>query len=153
MLLEKLQAISEKEKKRRQEAITYLEQITEAIAEPLSELFGKELPDSLATKAMWIPTFDKETNEYSFKTTTLYFRYGAHHGQYDTDDPGFYIHPEVLFWGDNLTEVKGSTFWQSVKQIADCLTNYLPGYIEKHDKSRDSRLEHLQKITEYIKQN
>jgi hypothetical protein len=148
MLLEKLQAISEKEKKRRAQAVECIEQITEAIAGPLNELFGKELPD--ATKAMWIPTFDKETNEYSFKTTTLYFRYGAHHGQYDTDDPGFYINPEVLFWGDNLTEVKGSTFWQSVKQVSDWLTNYLPGYIEKHDKSRDSRLQYLQDIAGYI---
>jgi hypothetical protein len=155
MLLEKLQRISEKEKKRRQDAIKYLEQITDAIAEPLGELFG-QLPDGdieqTSTEAVWVPRFNKESGEYSFRVTRLYFRYGMHYGQDAREYPGFYINPGCLFWGEDLTKVKGTLFWEAVKQICDWLTNYLPGYIEKHDKSRDDRFAHLKNITEYIKQ-
>ncbi len=153
MLLEKLQAISEKEKKRRAQAVECIERITEAITEPLAELFG-QLPDGdieqSGTEAVWVPRFNKESGEYSFRVTRLYFRYGMHYGDEAREHPGFYINPQYLFWGDDLTDVKGAAFWEAVKQICDWLTNYLPGYIGKHDKSRDSRLQYMQEITEYI---
>lgn len=153
-VLEKLQEVANREVKRREQAVKYLEIITESLAEPLDEMLGKnkEYTESdEGTKVIWIPKFNKEEGKYSYGSTDLYFRYGNHYGENDVETPGFYVSNCFPFWGKNLLNIKGGKFWTSVKQICDWIENYLPEYIEKHDKSRDKRLEYLKSIAEYMK--
>jgi hypothetical protein len=149
MLIAKLEKIAKNEKRRREQAVKCLDQLTETLAEPLSILFGanSSVGDSgpMGITTIWIPEYD----QFLVDHTKLYFRHGTHHGDNTVEYPGFYLSSGSFTWGDDLTHVKGRIFWKAIDQICDWLTNYLPDYIDRHDLSRDERLQHLQKIAEY----
>lgn len=152
-VFEKLQALTENEVKRRSEAIRCLDILTEKLADPISELYDSTIIDyDVMTKAVWIPCFSKEKNKYTYEGTSLYYRFDFHYGTKEKEEPGFYISHEYPFWGKPLYEKKGKEFWQYIKQICDWIGDYLPKYIEQHEKSRNKRLEYLKKVTEYLQQ-
>lgn len=152
-IIERLVEVQEKEVKRRIKAVEYVEELTEILAPLFLELVGEEVltPKNYdyETEAIWIPTWNKEVEKYDYTDTILYFRYGAYDlNEYDREYEGFYVeyHEGIKKGGTDLTEIKGSMFWEQIKVITDWLVNYLPSYIQGKDKSRDKRLEQLEKV-------
>lgn len=150
-LIERLQEVQTKEVKRKDTAVRCLEELTQILAPIMLEIEGEEVDppfDHYSTEAIWIPTWNKEKNRYDLSNTSLYFRYDIHNGDYKNEDEGFYIESRQgqPLWGTDLLDVRGTTFWTQVKIITDWVINYLPEYIENKDKSRDKRLEQLEKV-------
>lgn len=145
-VLEKLQLVSEREVKRKEQAVKYLEKLTEILAPALREIIGEGLRD---VKTITILKWDKEKDGYSYND--LYFRHTRHEIQSGTEYPGFYIDEKGYhLWGKDLTEVKGNEFWQRTKEVTDWISNYLPEYVDKLEKSRDKRYNQLKKLTSVL---
>lgn len=149
-VLEKLVQIQENENKKRQQAIKYLEDLTEILAPQFLEILGRSITDYEDTEALWISVYSKKKEKYTIENSCIYFRYGDHHGTENTEHIGFYISNEYMFWGKDLTDVKGIDFWRYLKQITDWLTNYVPGWLDSIEKSRNQRFEQFEKIVQSI---
>jgi hypothetical protein len=152
-VLEKLTEVSSRETKRREQAVNYLNTLTEQLTPIFKDVFGcVEYVSGDTQYIKWIPAYDKEKKEYNTSNSEIYFRFGNHHGDNSTEYPGFYKSYEYPFWGDDVTELKGQNFWIAVKQITDWLNNCLSDELDIIEKSRDQRFEQLEKIVTAIKE-
>mgnify|MGYP001164751252 CR=1 FL=1 len=155
-VVEKLIEVQEKERKRRDTAVKYLEELVEILEPVFLEIEGESLESDMIdaemeTDAIWIPIWDKEKGKYSAINSDLYFRYNNHYGTNDTENPGFYVSTNYLkVWGENLLDIKGDEFWIKLKRITDWMVNYLPDYLENKDKNRDERLKGFEKVMKEI---
>jgi len=140
--LEKLKELTKEEKKRRKKAIKLLEELTNELAYPLSELLGDECYKEIFTGHIWI-------------NNGLYYRHTEHREKEFKEDVGFYLTEDVSnglpIWGVPLEDVKGRLFWQCVSDICRWVEK-LPTIVEKHCKGREN-LSYLKKIAECIEKN
>lgn len=152
-LIEKLQEIQEKEEKRRDVAVKYLEELVELLTPIFYKIEGMSNDIEEEDCVGWVSIWNKEDNKYSVKNSNLYFRYNIYNEMNGSEYPGFYVSNEYKLWGKNLLEVQGSAFWVQIKRITDWITNYLPEYFEKKDISRDKRLIEFEQIVKRLKEN
>lgn len=149
-ILERLQELAEKERKRRDRAVKYLEKLIDILVPIFDDLFGVEFNPYLWKEDYFVRVMQWSKEQGEYVGSQMYFRYKTHYfdnGNYE--NVGFYVTLDDQFTpigGTNLLSLKGYEFWFRVKQICDWLTNYIPEQIEKADKSRDSRLDHLDKV-------
>ena len=145
-VLEKLQVISEREVKRREQAVGYIEKLTKILAEPLLEIQGES---EKGNHIVWIKAWDKESKKYIY--SDMYFRFEEHRANNETEYPGFYIsRNDFPYWGRDLEYVKGKEFWLKVKHITDWANNCLNEYLDNLEKSRERRADQLQKLVEKL---
>lgn len=155
-VIEKLEVVAERERKRREQAENYLEQLTEILAPKLEEIIGNDINDHVDNHTITVKKWHKEEEKYG--DNDLYFRFGVyeswHNGNCSTEYEGFYINDQqyMELWGTNILDVKGAEFWYRVKQIVDWVNNYLPEYISRNEESRDKRYDQLVKIVETLKE-
>jgi len=149
-IIQKLQELQEKENRRRATAVSYLEKLEEELAPMFENIVGENTnPEYM--NVLWVAVFDKAQGKYTPKHSSLYFRYTTWRGEKQSEPPGFYIdYTRYGVWGNPLTEVRGKDFWQYLKQVTDWLVDYLPGWIEQNDKSRDQRFERFVNIVRAI---
>ena len=152
-IIEKLQIVTERETKRRQQAVWYLEQIVEDLEPIFLEIVGGDAGND-ETYAIRIPKFNKKEEKYIYSNSDLYFRYKKviQEGNFcvDVDEVGFHINRHRPLWGEDLLEIKGIEFWTHVEQINNWLTNYLSTYIENKDESNQKNMDNLEKIIEKL---
>ncbi len=146
-IIRKLKEVQEKENKRRNSAVRYLEKIEKELTPIFQDILG-EPTGCDDYPCLWIPKYNKDSGKFESKYSMVYFRYYKHITQREDEYPGFYIDKgiDLPVWGISLTEIKGKDFWFYLKQITDWIVDYLPQWIENHDKSRDQRFEVLEKI-------
>jgi len=136
-ILEKLKKEVERENKCKARAILLLEQITEEIAHPLSELFGDEYDDD-----------DDVPNGFIWVRRGVYFRYVAVN---DAEETGFYLTNDGLpICGSPLRELKGELFWQCIIEVCEWVENVLPTLVQQHSEYRENSFSYLEKIAEAI---
>jgi len=150
-VVEKLREVSGREKKRREQAENYLEELTRTLAPELEEVIGDNIHHNGINNdnnhTITVKKWDKEKGKYI--ANDLYFRFGEYYnGQDSCEVEGFYVdvNDYMELWGVNIIELKGVEFWRRVKQITDWISNYLPEYIDNLENSRDQRHEQLAKI-------
>lgn len=154
-VVEKLREVSGREKKRREQAENYLEELTRVLAPVLEEVVGDNVYYNGISNdnnhTITVRKWNKEKSKYT--DNDLYFRFNEYYNGKDTCEvEGFYVdvNDYMEIWGTNVRELKGVEFWHRVKQITDWISNYLPEYIDNLEKSRDQRYEQLEKIMEAI---
>ena len=150
-VVEKLREVSGREKKRREQAERYLEELTKVLAPELEEVIGDNIHHNGINNdnnhTITVKKYNKDKEKYM--TNDLYFRFGEYYNGHDACEvEGFYvdINDYMEIWGVNIIELKGVEFWHRVKQITDWISNYLPTYIDNLEKSREQRYEQLAKI-------
>jgi hypothetical protein len=111
-LQQRVKAMLESEKSRREVALKWLQEVTEILSGEVGyTIWGTPVdPLGLATAAVQVKSVGMDA--------CLYFRYGNHRGSERTEYPGFYVSPEgLLYWGNPIEDIKGKTFWEYVGYI------------------------------------
>lgn len=131
-LLEKIQKMLEGEKKRREIAIIFLEELTSLITEPCQEIY-ENIVSGYFIKTVWIKS-------------GLYFRFRPFKSEYGIESEGFYYsYDGSPTWGKPLNEVRGKGFWTAISNIINWLA-ILSEDIEAHKKSREELTEKLKRF-------
>jgi len=132
LLQKKVEKMLEGERKRREVAIAFLNQVTEILTPIGPDIWGNgvqapEIPGSA------IVTRIKEGKRES---TDFYFRYETCYGDNSTEYPGFYrSEAGYLVWGDTLENLRGADFWYGIQVVVE----WIPQLIEIMDKREKGR--------------
>ena len=138
-LQERIEKMLEGEKKRREVALRFIEELKETVLPVAEILWGEgteegKKQDSEYT-AIWLPK-KKENASYS---TNVYFRFENWQGTDDTERPGFYYKGQYDYgmkvWGTPLEDIKGKDFWYCIHLLIE----WIPQLIELIDKKNESR--------------
>jgi hypothetical protein len=127
-LKETVQRMLDGEKKRREKAEAFLDQLTEILTEAGPDIWGPGVTthEGFEYKAIWV-------NE------NIYFRYGIHRGDTEVEHPGFYYSTYLPVWGKPLESLKGGKFWNSIKIIIEWV-NSLDEELKKKEDAREAIL-------------
>ena len=119
--LEKLKELTKEEKKRRKKAVMYLEELTNELAHPLSELLGDECHEEIFKGHVWVKH-------------GLYYRHTEHYEKIGCEKIGFYVSDNGLpIWGVPLEDLKGRIFWRYISYVCEWAEK-LPTLVEKREK-------------------
>lgn len=133
ILQEKVQGMLEGERKRRETAIKFLNELQE-ILEPVVETVWGVGETKDVEGATWIRNKKDRQN----KNTGFYFRYNIHYGDNRKEHVGFYEVDNMYgmpAWGNDVTDLKGADFWNAIR----CVVNWIPVLIETIDNRNESR--------------
>lgn len=132
-LQDKVTAMLEGEKKRREIALKFISELQE-ILEPVAETVWGSGEVEESGKAAWI----RNKIEGQNKKTGYYFRYGTYSGSNNKEYIGFYEINSMYglpLWGNDLTDLKGADFWNAIRSIV----NWISVLIETIDNRNNSR--------------
>lgn len=122
-LEEKVLKMIEGEKKRREIAIRFLEELGN-----LLQPVGEDLDNN--GDRMFIGTINFTI------VPKVYYRYKKHVGASAVEKPGFYFSEDGFpLWGEPLEEIKGDDFWNAVKTIIE----NIPKLAQKLEKKQEVR--------------
>jgi hypothetical protein len=135
-LQEKVQAMLDGEKKRREKAFKFLDELQNILEEVAEDIWGTG--DHREYKgSVWVRNKKNDKNE----ATEFYFRYIEYEGSNRYECNGFlksgydcsvYEYP---LWGEKIKDLKGSNFWNAIR----CIIGWIPILIETIDNRSDSR--------------
>jgi hypothetical protein len=135
-LSEKVQAMLDGEKKRREVALNFVEKLQEILEPVASDVWGEGY-DNISAVYIWRIKKDTEKKEY----TDIYFRYSTYRGNSDNEHIGFYDGEMAGFplWGKGIEDLRGRDFWY----VIQVLIEWVPLVAELIDKKQSSRDELL----------
>ena len=140
--------ILEVEVNNRKKAIAWLEGITESLKEVVLEVYGNMDGDpDFDNHAMSIWHEEERGGKIHKVYTQVYFRYGDHYGENDTEGPGFYAtsscYPNShLWWGTPIENLRGRDFWSRIRGIKEWIP-LLKGDIRLRVESRKNVVDAL----------
>ena len=136
-ILEKLQIISKREVKRREQAVNYLKKLTLILAPAFEEIIGEDISDGNSI----LTTYHND----------MYFRYIEYYNSDNMEDIGFFVDQSGHnVWGTDLEEIRGSEFWYRIEQVIDWVNYYLPEFINDLEQNRERRSEQLEKLVKNL---
>lgn len=140
--LDKLIEIQKRNEKNKETAINLLLDI-ENILIPFFEDFYDTKNDFVdEPKSICIHTWNKQKGKYTCNET-LYFTFSPFYKR------GFQVVLSNTL--EHVSVLEGDDFWIKIKEITEWLEKGLLLYLEKNMKSRDQRVERLQKFIEKLK--
>jgi len=114
--------------KRREKAINWLHEVTEALKDVACEVYGDQERFTDFTNFAMSVWYEKPNKNGKIERwyNDVYFRYDTHQGTHDSEAPGFYLKESgmsnrELYWGTPVEDLKGSNFWRSIHQIKEWL--------------------------------
>ena len=137
----RIEKMLEGEKKRREVALRFVEELEEILM-PITELlwgheaeYDKKNDPEYTCVSIW------RVNKNGQKITTdLYFRFEGWQGIDDAEEAGFYLLPDyrcdITVWGDKLENIKGKDFWYCIQLLIEWIPQ-LSELIDKENESRD----------------
>lgn len=136
-LQEKVQSMLDGERKRREIALKWLEEVTNIIETVGSDIWGTGVTygGDLYTYTTDILKIDKEGKK---REAGIYFRYEDLHGEY----AGFYKEAEFNISGTPIEDLRGKNFWYAIQ----CIIEWIPQVLEAMEKRQLSRDQLLEKI-------
>lgn len=142
-LKEKVQAMLDGEKKRREIALKWLSEVEEILLPVAEDIWGNG--DTWAG-GMFTGTrsLTKKNKDGNIKETEIYFRFKNFEGTNDIEYTGFYdgSECEMNTWGKLIEDLRGKEFWYAIQIIID----WIPQVIEIMDKRQISREQLLSKL-------
>ena len=142
-LQERVQKMLEGEKKRREIALKWVEEITEILTSVGKDMWGggDSFGGELYTNTITLTKINKDNKK---KNTDIYFRYDDHYGTDDTECSGFYDCSETQcnVWGTSIDELNGKEFWYAIQVIIDWIPQVIEG-MNKREKSRSALLKKI----------
>lgn len=134
----KVQAMLDGEKKRREIALKWLEELTAILGPVANDIWGSGVTYGGDLKT-WTADVTKVDKEGKKKETGIYFRYESHHDEFE----GFYQNNDYInFSGTSINDLKGKDFWYAIQVIID----WIPQVMDAMEKRNISRNELLKKI-------
>jgi hypothetical protein len=136
----RVERMLEGEKKRREVALKFVEELKEIILPVAETLWGQgteeDKKQDTEYTAIWI-TKKKEDKRFS---TNLYFRFRDWQGIDNAEEIGFYFKGEydygIKVWGEKLEDIKGKDFWYCIQLLIEWIPE-LCKLIDKKNESRD----------------
>jgi hypothetical protein len=131
-LQNKIETMISGEKKRREVAIMWLQEISILLEKIGIDLWGNDIEDV-------------DSGTITISSSGLYFRYIRHCTKdgLNMEETGFYVNDsEYNIWGKDLVEIKGKPFWQYIGKVME-YTIKLSEKIEIEEKKRSELLKKL----------
>lgn len=135
VLQEKVQAMLDGEKKRREKALKFLDEFQAILEEVAEDIWGTGNSEYKGT--VWVRNKKNDKNE----VTNFYFRFIEHEGNNRYECNGFFESGydcsgyEYPLWGEEIKDLKGSNFWNAIR----CIMDWIPVLIEVIDNRSESR--------------
>lgn len=143
-LEEKLEAMINGEKKNRSIAIEWLKKVSETLTNPCYNILG-DMSRYVGYENFAVAIWSINQNGKK-EIHNVYFRYGTHRGNKESETPGFYYKISeddiALYCGTPLDEILGRDFWNNIQAIKNWIP-LLENELEKHSSLRTSLVEHL----------
>lgn len=141
-LQEKVQSMLNGEKKRREIATRFLNEVEEILLPAAEDIWGKHYDGDSYTDAVYLTKKDKEGK---ISRTDIYFRWKSIGNNFGYNEySGFYTEEGngIPAGGISITEHRGADFWYAIQVIID----WIPQVIEAMEKRNISREQLLSKI-------
>ena len=135
-LSEKVQAMLDGEKKRREVALEFAQKLQD-ILEPVAKDIWGDGYEGFNAIYVWRLRKDNLKRE----NTDIYFRYSTHYGQSRDESPGFYD-GEMSggpYWGRPIENLRGREFWYAIQVLIEWVP-LVAELIDKKSASRDELL-------------
>lgn len=135
-LSERVQAMLDGEKKRREVALEFAQKLQDILEPVAPDLWGDGCENSDAIY-VWRLRKDNLKRE----NTDIYFRYSTHYGQKRDEVPGFYD-GEMSggpYWGRPIENLRGREFWYAIQVLIEWVP-LVAELIDKKSASRDELL-------------
>lgn len=133
-ITQKVQAMLEGEKKRRDVALRFVQRFSEVLEDVAEDIWGigddKDLPYVVG---VWRERDGKR------KSTPLYYRYREHEGTEQTESVGFYWSDGYMVWGSRIAELRGNEFWYAIQVLIEWVP-IVARVIDKKSASREKLL-------------
>lgn len=137
VLQEKVQMMLDGEKKRREIACKFLNELESILLDVAEDIWGTG-DNAEFSGSVWVRT--KKDNKNI--ATSIYFRFIEYEGERQDEDTGFYESDafvggyEYPLWGKDIKEMNGSDFWNAIRIIIEWVT-ILIETIDNRNESRD----------------
>lgn len=136
----RIEKMLEGEKKRREVALRFVEELKETVLPVAEVLWGKgterNKKEDAEYTAVWLPKKKKNITYY----TNVYFRFESWQGIDDAEEIGFYFKGKYDYgmkvWGTPLEDIKGKDFWYCIQLLIEWIPQ-LSELIDKKNESRD----------------
>jgi len=135
-LSEKVQAMLDGEKKRREVALEFVEKFRDILVPVAPDIWGDGCENCDA-----IYVWRVRTDNLKKERTDIYFRYDTHYGQRNHEYTGFYD-GEMSggpYWGRAVEELHGREFWYAMQVLIEWVP-LVAELIDKKSASRDELL-------------
>lgn len=117
-LKNRINKMLEGEKKRREIAIRWLQEVEDIVLPLAIDMWGEDDDENSASdcpNSVWLRNKEK-------KQINLYFRYKIHHGTNQKEETGFYQTDGgnyMACWGTLINELRGNYFWWAIRSIME----------------------------------
>lgn len=135
-LSEKVQAMLDGEKKRREVALEFVNRLTEILEPVAQDVWGVGY-EHCGAVYVWRLRKDNDKRE----NTDIYFRYKTHYGEKDSETIGFYD-GEMKggpYWGTPIEDLRGKDFWYAIQVLIEWVP-LVAALMEKQAASRQELL-------------
>ena len=136
----KVQQMLNGERKRREIALKFAEQVSEILEPVAPDIWGHGAPGDPGD-TVWVTKKDEKTGK--LKTTNIYFRYSEWKGLNATEYPGFYLENKdgrgLMVRGTPIEELRGKQFWYVIQSVLEWIP-IVAEAIEKREHSRNQLL-------------
>jgi len=140
-LQERVQRMVDGERKRREVALRFLQEVQEILEPAAPDIWGTGEGEPDCENYV---TLTRLTEDGKKKKTGIYFRYRNHYGTNETEYPGFYDHSHYGYgcWGKPVEDMKGRDFWYCIQVIIEWLPQ-VAKQMEKKSAGREALLEKI----------